>query len=323
MIRGDREGLGLECFEPVLNRRRHFQAVRIHDMIVITRPNLVLRRNRFSCDGLVARDSAWMTEASLMDKPVDQFAHLFDPIEDLPGVVYEELQWRSSEWTRCLRRRGLRSQRGRLELCFDRLCLPSDLIRMEGLAAPAAYAVLVISILIVLVAPPGLRILVFAWLVCGPSAVAAVAKQVLLWRASLAGESLSVLVTRDSLAVKLGSEIASLGAAPFRGVLVREFRAPRRTKYAVHLATRTNCIVPVSGWMDRDAAFELGQSLSRTLGLRLTAEYSERQDMGCFGSCFTPYRPFAPSNGNARQDERFSLRPEGTGLVTGESGAGR
>ena len=37
-----------------------------------------------------------------MVKPVDRFARLFDPIEDIPGVVHEVMQLRAATRARCL-----------------------------------------------------------------------------------------------------------------------------------------------------------------------------------------------------------------------------
>lgn len=204
-----------------------------------------------------------------MVKPVDRFARLFDAIEDLPGVVHEELELRTPKFAACLGRRKVRSQRDRVELHFDCVSFPGDLTSMQTLAV--VYAELLVVVLLMLISPP----VGFLCLVVGPWAVVGIANKVLLWRASCPDGSLCVTLTSDAVVLELGSEVARLECAPCSGVLVREFRRPGVTQYAVQLASDGHTIVPVTGWMNRDTAMELGQALSRTLGLPLAAQYIE------------------------------------------------
>jgi hypothetical protein len=215
------------------------------------------------------------TEEEVIEESVDQFARLFSPIEDLPGVVFAEMELRAQELSACLGRSVYLSECARFELQFECLALPSDLELVEALAIYAVlFTDLLVFLAILVLAPPVVHPLALAWLVGCPWVLAAVAEKVLRWRATLAGEPLSIILRPDELVCTLGSAKARLCTLPFRNVLVREFRIPGRIQYALHLGG-ANFIVPVGGWMTRDRVFELARVVSHTLALPIAAEYAD------------------------------------------------
>lgn len=233
-----------------------------------------------------------------MEKPVDRFARLFDPIEDIPGVVHEVMQLRATTRARCLSGRDVRSQRDSVELHLRCRSFPGELTSAQTLAV--VYAELLSVVLLMWFSPPA----GFFWLIVGPWTVDAVANEVLFARASCSDRTLRVAVTKDALRFEFGSELARRESAQFHSVLLREFRGPRNVKKSmVALARAGHSVVPISGWMDLDSAYDLGKAVSQALDLPLTAEYAKVRyvvepgfhgQRGYRGLDFSSYRHFAP-----------------------------